>query len=485
MSKELKDLIDPVDSANQAQSDLETTIRYLKEEVQKLNFTIGEQRTIIQNQESKLSNFPNGNIPEDISVLKELVTQQRQDIIKKDKDVEILQQTISEITVELENVQKYEGENEELIYANKEIVQLTEENQNFRSKIEELNITLANQQKESVNYEEVPEEEGSDLLEAKKLIIQLTEENGISRVQIANFQQELENLKQQNEKNEALKNQFSHELIETNKILDQLTYDNDQYHAKVNYIQQKLDETVKLQEELPIVEVDNNQLEELNKILFELEIENNDLNNLVNTNISIIENLKQRNIDMEKKLGEEINFRTQKIDDLRDKVIEKDEMLNKLTLKSQKFESANKELSDLIVDLKIQQDDNGKGIEFESTSKGIMYENLPPNLFFKMYRFLSENDKLTIVNQLIDDLDSHIRDLRTYAIKILSVIKGDRIFEVLKNIINDDDWIVKLYLIKAFRNFKKDDIVPLLKKLLEDKDTDVREAALSMLSDLK
>ena len=485
MSKELKDLIDPVDSANQAQSDLETTIRYLKEEVQKLNFTIGEQRTIIQNQEAKLSNFPNGNIPEDISVLKELITQQRQDIIKKDKDVEILQQTISEITVELENVQKYEGENEELIYANKEIVQLTEENENFRSKIEELNITFTNQQKESVNYEEVPEEEGSNLLEAKKLIIQLTEENGISRVQIANFQQELDNLKQQNEKNEELKNQFSHELIETNKILDQLTYDNDQYHAKVNYIQQKLDETVKLQEELPIVEVDNNQLEELNKILFELELENNDLNNLVNTNISVIENLEQRNIDMEKKLGEEINFRTQKIDDLRDKVIEKDEMLNKLTLKSQKFESANKELSDLIVDLKIQQDDNGKGIEFESTSKGIMYENLPPNLFFKMYRFLSENDKLTIVNQLIDDLDSHIRDLRTYAIKILSVIKGDRIFEVLKNIINDDDWIVKLYLIKAFRNFKKDDIVPLLKKLLEDKDTDVREAALSMLSDLK
>ncbi|MHA1508787.1 MAG: hypothetical protein ACTSO6_08805 [Promethearchaeota archaeon] len=110
MSKELKDLIDSVDSANQAQTDLETTVRELQEEVKKLNFTIGEQRTIIQTQESMLSNFPNGNIPEDVSVLKELVTQQRQDIIKQDKDVEILQQTISEITVELENVQKYEGE---------------------------------------------------------------------------------------------------------------------------------------------------------------------------------------------------------------------------------------------------------------------------------------------------------------------------------------------------------------------------------------
>ena len=485
MSKDLKDLIDSVDLANQSQIDLETMNRELKEEIQRLNFTIDEQRRIIEDQKSKLANFPNGNIPEDVSVLKELVTQQRQDIIKKDKDVEILQHTISEITVELENVQKYEGENEELIYANKEIVQLTEENENFRLKVEELNITLANLQKESVNYKEVSDEGGSDLLDAKKLIIQLTEENGISRVQIANFQQELENLNQQNQENEALKNQLSHDLIETNKILDQLTYDNDQYHAKVNYIQQKLDETVKLQEELPKVDGDNNELEKLNKILFELEIENNDLNNVVNTNISIIENLKQRNIDMEKKLGEEINFRTQKIDDLREKVIEKDEMLNKLTLKSQKFENANKQLSDLIVDLKVQQDDNGKGIEFESTPKSGVYEYLPPNLFFKMYRFLSEDDKFTIVNQLIDDLDSHIRDLRTYAIKILSVIKGDRIFEVLKNIINDDDWIVKLYLIKAFRNFKKDDIIPLLKKMLEDKDTDVREAALNMLSDLK
>ncbi|MHA1234472.1 MAG: HEAT repeat domain-containing protein [Promethearchaeota archaeon] len=431
MSKELKDLIDSVDSANQAQTDLETTVRELQEEVKKLNFTIGEQRTIIQTQESMLSNFPNGNIPEDVSVLKELVTQQRQDIIKQDKDVEILQQTISEITVELENVQKYEGENEELIYANKEIVQLTEENENFRLKV--------NLQKEPVNFEDDTNEEGSDLLEAKKLIIQLTEENGINRVQIANIQQELENLSKQKQENEALKNQFSHELTGANKIIDQITYDNDQYHAKVNYIQQKLEDTIKFQAELPKIDEDNRELEELNKILFELEMENN--------------NLKQR--------------------------------INKRTLKLQKFESANTQLSDLIIDLKVQQDDKGKSIEFESSPKRAVYDDLPPNLFFQMYRFLSEDDKTTIVNQLINDLNSHIRDLRTYAIKILSVIKGERIFNVLKEIINDDDWIVKLYLIKALRHFKKDETIPILKKMLEDKDTDVREAALSMLSDLK
>ena len=486
--KDLKDLIDSVDSANQTQSDLETMIRRLKEEVQRLTFTIDEQKTIIQNQTSKLSSVQGDTIPEDISVLKDLITQQRQDIIKKDKDIEILQQSIADITVELENVQKFEGESEELIYANKEIVQLTEENQNFRLKVEELNNTTTHLQREFDNYKEAPIEEieeDSDLLEAKKVIIKLTEENGINRVQIESSRQEIENLKNQNQENETLKNQLSHELFEANKIIDQLTYDNDKYHEKINYLEQKSKEPVIIHEELPKDDGDSNEIEELNKILFELEIENNDLKNLVNTNISIIENLKQRNTDMEKKFGEEMNFGNQKISDLQDKALEKDEEFNKVTLTLQKIKNANKQLSDLIVDLKMQEDQRGESIELESTSKSISYEGLPPNIFFRMYKLLSEVDKTTIVNRLIDDLNSEIRDVRTYAIKILSVIKGDRVFEVFKNIVNDDDWIVKLYLIKAFRNFNKDDTIPILEQLQADKDTDVREAAINMLSELK
>jgi len=487
MSKELKDFIDSVDSANKAQSDLEITIRGLKEDVQRLNFTIDEQRRIIEDQKSKLSNIQSDNIPEDVSVLKELVTQQRQDIIKKDKDVEILQHTIAEITVELEKVQKFEEENEELIYANKEIVQLTEENENFRIEVEELNKALTNLQKEldSNDYKEAPDEENSDLLDAKKLIIKFTEENGIHRVQIETLKQEIEIQKKQNQETKALKNQFSRELIETNKMVDQLTYDNDQYHEKVNYMQQKLEEIIKLQENLPKDNRDSNEVENLDKILFEVEDENNYLKSLVKTNSSTIENLKQRNIEMEKELGEKATFEDQKISDLQDKILERDEELNKVTLTLQKIENANKQLSDLIVELKVQEDQKGENIEFESSSKRIVYEDLPPNLFFKMYRLLSEDDKTTVVNQLIDDLNSEIRDFRTYAIKVLSVIKGNRVFEVLKDIINDDDWIVKLYLIKAFRNFNEADTIPLLKKLLEDKDIDVREAAISMLSEIK
>ena len=102
-----------------------------------------------------------------------------------------------------------------------------------------------------------------------------------------------------------------------------------------------------------------------------------------------------------------------------------------------------------------------------------------------MYRFLREDDKTTITNQLLDDLSSESRDVRTYAIKILSVIRGNRVFEVLKDLVNDDDWIVKLYLIKAFLNFDKTDTIPLLKNLQEDKDIDVREAAIKALLELK
>ena len=480
MSKEFtKGLIDSVESTNQAESKLKITIRNLKEEINRLNFTIGEQRSIIQNQKSMLSNTQNDNITEGISELKNVITQQKQDIVKKDKDVEILQQTIGEITVELENVQHLEGENEKLIYANKEIIQLTEENENLKN-------AMANLQKEKSDYKEkAPGEESSDLLDAKKVVIKLTEENGINRVEVESLKQEIGNLKKQNQENEAIKNQFSHELIEVNKIVDQLTFDNDQYHEKINSMQQKLEEPVILQDELPKDSRDSNEIEELNNILFELEIENNDYKNLVNTNFTIIENLKEKNIVMEKKLGEEINFINQKISNVQKKISKKDEELNSVNLKLQKFENANIQLSDLIVELKVNQEQKGERMEFESSTKDYSHEGLPPNLFFRMYNLLGENDKISLVSQLIGDLSSGIRDIRTYAIKVLSVIKGNRVFEGLKELVNDNDWIVKLYLIKAFRNFNKDETIPLLKKMQEDKDNDVREAAVRMLSELK
>ena len=481
MSKELKDLIDSIDSANQAHSDLETMIRFLKEEVQRLNFTVNEQKKIIQNQKSKI---PDNNVPEDILVLKDLVTKQRQDLIKKDKDIEILQQTIADITTELENSQKYEGENEELIYANKEIVQLTEENEEYKKQVEELRNAINNLQSDKGDKSAIAAEEDSELVDAKKLIIKLTEENGINRVQIEASKREIEELKQNLQESEEQKNQYFHELNEVNKILDQLTYDNDQYHEKVNYLQQKLEETVRLQEE-QIKEVESGiDHTETNQKLFDMEVENNELKNIINANITIMEDLKQRNQNIEKKLEETAKFEDQKLEDLRQKLLEKDEELNNINIKLQKLESSNEKLSDLIVDLKVLEETIEDRAESEIPSREIIFENYPPTLFFKMYKMLSNEYRTLIVDHLLDDLNSKNRDSRTYAIKILSVIKGPRIFNELKTLVKDEDWIVKLYLIKALRNFKYEDTAEILKILQDDGDPDVREAAIDMISKL-
>ncbi|TKJ22918.1 MAG: hypothetical protein CEE42_12410 [Promethearchaeota archaeon Loki_b31] len=465
MSKELKDLIDSVDYTNKAHSDMETIISRLTEEVQRLNFTIDEQKIIIQNQKTKLSEFKENNTPEDIFVLKDLVTNQRQDIIKKEKDIEILQQTIAEISKEFENAQTFQEENEELIYTNKVIVQLTEENETNRLEIESLNNKIKELQEELLFKEGDIGEENQDLINAKKLIFQLTEENGISRVQIESLKQELEGLKTNLQENNAAKTQYIHELDESNKIIDQLTFDNDQYHEKVNYLQQKIEETVKFHEQASPegVEIGDN-LEELKGNLLRLEVENTELKDIINTNISIIESLKQ------------------KIEEFLKNISERDEELENLDVKLQKIENANKQLSDLIVELKVREEQVFDNIEPVIIPDQIVFENFPPTLFFKMYKELTNDSKDVIVAQLVEDLSRSNRDLRTYAIKVLSFIKGPKVFDAFKGLVKDDDWIVKLYLIKALQNFENIEKVDMLKELQRDKDIDVREAAIDMLS---
>ena len=465
MSKELKDLIDSVDYTNKAHSDLETIISRLKEEVQRLNFTIDEQKIIIQNQKTKLSEFKENNIPEDTLVLKDLVTNQRQDIIKKEKDIEILQQTIAEISKEFENAQNFNEENEELIYANKVIVQLTEENETNRLEIENMNNKIKELQEKLVFKEGDIGEENQDLINAKKLIFQLTEENGISHVQIESLKQELEGLKTNLQENDAAKTQYIHELDEANKIIDQLTFDNDQYHEKVNYLQQKIEETVKFHEQASPegIEIGDN-LEDLKGNLLRLEVENTELKDIINTNISIIESLKQ------------------KIEEFLEKISERDEELENLDEKFQKIENANKQLSDLIVELKVREEQVFDNIEPVIIPDQIVFENFPPTLFFKMYKELTNDSKDVIVAQLVEDLSRSNRDLRTYAIKVLSFIKGPKVFDAFKGLVKDDDWIVKLYLIKALQNFENIEKVDMLKELQRDNDIDVREAAIDMLS---
>jgi len=458
MSKDLKDLIDSIDSANRAHSDLETIIRYLKEEVQRLNFTVNEQKKIIQSQNSKISNIGDTIIPEDVQILKELVVSQREEIVKKEKDIEILTQTLEEITTELENTKKYKEDDEELIYSNKVIVQLTEENELNHMEIEKLKEQIKDLQeiidanKES-NFEEVNQE----LINTKKQIFQLTEENGLNKVQIETLKVELEE---------------SHSTLE-------------EYQEKVNYLQQKLEDTKKSFEDRIITSEASEEFRKLNEKLLSIKEENYELVNIVETNLSIIENLKQENKEIRNNLENLIESEKQKSNDYEVQIAKKNEELESVNKTLRKIENSNKQLSDLIVDLKLQEESMNGKIKSQLTPS-IKDETIPikirPNLFNRMYNLLDDNNKDVIKSILIENLHEENRELQANAIKILSTIRGPEVFRAFKGLIRETDWIIKLYIIRALKRFSKSEAKELLVELQKDKDVDVREAAKVLLS---
>ena len=136
MSRELRDLIESVDSANKAHSDLVTMIRYLKEELQRLNQKIIEQKQVISVQGKKIISYEESDVPEDIKVLKELVTMQRDELSKKDKTIELLENNVDELTRSLENQTSNENI-DALIQANRIIAEITQDNSEKELEIED------------------------------------------------------------------------------------------------------------------------------------------------------------------------------------------------------------------------------------------------------------------------------------------------------------------------------------------------------------
>ena len=126
MTPDLKNLINSVENQDQ-------TIKLLKDEISKLKFTIKEQKILIQNQKEKTQKKM--EVPEDIEILKDIIITQRQELNKKDKDIDILEKKIEEIIPNADTdtiLRKEEIENEELINAKKMIIQLTEENELYQ-----------------------------------------------------------------------------------------------------------------------------------------------------------------------------------------------------------------------------------------------------------------------------------------------------------------------------------------------------------------
>ena len=471
MSKELKDLIDTIDSTNRAHSGLSKMINHLKEEVQRLTFTINEQKKVIRSQSAKLSSLEENNLPTDIQVLKEMIVNQRQDIVKKDKDIEILKKTLEDISLELEETKQFREENEELIYAQKSIVQLTEENEILNKKVQKL--------QQALNSREDDKEIDKDqqLIDAKKLLFQLTEENGIKSVKIESLKAEIKELKSDLEKISDINQELANDLNLNSQSNEDLTIQLKNLREKIRYLQEKLQIMKNQQEKLGEDSQKREGIENLKENLEMLKEENFKLKNIIETNTNIIQDLRTQN----EVLSEELEDRKIKEQEFQ---LQNENNIKELTQKLLKIENANQQLNITINELreKEQKIQNMKRSEEDEDIKRSFLRNVNPDLFRLMYDRLSNDDQLKVKDILIQDLRNESREARTYAIKILSLIKDKEILKELKAMTFDQDWIVKLYLIKAFSRFDKDEVKDTLEELIKDPDPDVRESADKILT---
>jgi len=261
MTKDIKNLIDTVEEENKVRVGFEQTIDVLKEKINRLNFTIKEQKLLIEDQKGKLLEFEE-KTHENVKELKDTIAIQKQDLVKRYKDINTLNQQIKELTTQLENYKKLNSQteaNEELINAKKLIIQITEENEQNRVQIESLKEQLENRQ----NYDQIPENQ--ELIDAKKLNFQLMEENGLLRVQIESLKAQIQ---------EATEKAQSEKLDLANKEIETLISEIEEYKAKINYLQAKEKEIADSTKE--IEEIKNKLLkfqkenEKLNQSLLEL-----------------------------------------------------------------------------------------------------------------------------------------------------------------------------------------------------------------------
>ncbi|MGB5912262.1 MAG: HEAT repeat domain-containing protein, partial [Promethearchaeia archaeon] len=156
----------------------------------------------------------------------------------------------------------------------------------------------------------------------------------------------------------------------------------------------------------------------------------------------------------------------------RKKIALKEEELEALNVKLNKIENANNQLNKLLLKLREQE----KSISLKSRTK-IPAENIDsPSLFMHMFNLLEEQAQNQILELLLKDLNDSMRMRRITAIKLLSMIRNPKIINAFKELIRDNDWIIKMYLIKALTRFNNSEAKEVLQELYKDSDVDVREA---------
>ena len=151
-----------------------------------------------------------------------------------------------------------------------------------------------------------------------------------------------------------------------------------------------------------------------------------------------------------------------------------------------KYQKENELLNNKLSEL---ESHNVELIDIESSTNSIAYdfpEHFQIALFKRMYKLLDDNNKKSVINTLIKDLNSKNNEIKRSAIKILSEIKDKKVYDAFLKLIHDEDWLIRYNLIKALSkfDFESEEFKELLKKHLKDSDVDVRELAVKMLNEI-
>ncbi|MFX0024135.1 MAG: HEAT repeat domain-containing protein [Candidatus Hermodarchaeota archaeon] len=463
MSKDLKDLIDSIEKEAKSQAELEQIINSLKEELNRLEFTVNEQKIIIENLKSQMKDdeLEQANLPSEIDVLKDIIMIQRKDLEEKDNLIDKLNEKILQFDMKVENKGDLDSKeilNEEFFNAQKLIVQLTDENEQYKNQIEQLQHELEDIKPNEEDSEEFLDEEtkikeNEELINFKRLNFQLMQENGLLRVEIESLKAKLQ---------ERIDETSSEELYNAYERIDDLSLEIEDYKTQLD------DLNVKLQKNRD--EVGSEELSNAHEKIYALNLE---LENYKTQLEAVQEQLEASRKPITVTTEEALEFATlrESFDDLKSK-------LNGV-------QQENQILKEKLIELeKINKDLESVKVYSTAIPKG-MPKKIKHTLFHRMYRLLDEENRNKVIDFLILDLKSKNSETKSNAIKILSQIKNDKIFDAFLEIIDDQDWIVRYNLIKALNQFenKSDELKDLLKKLTRDVDVDVRELAGKILND--
>ncbi|MFX0002671.1 MAG: HEAT repeat domain-containing protein [Candidatus Hermodarchaeota archaeon] len=424
MSKDLKNLINSVEEEAKSKAELEQTIHSLKEEIKRLEFTINEQNLLIETLKSQIKDeeLEQVKLPSEIKVLKDIIVSQRKELEEKDDLIDQLNDKIVQVGTGIESGGDFnlkEELSEKIVNAENLIVQLTDENEQFKSQINQLQQKIEEFQSNEENHEipldnELYMRQNEELTNFKKLNFQLMQENGLLRVEIESLKAKLE---------KSIEEASSEELEKAYDKINALTTELEDYKTQKIYLQDQL----------------------------------NNLNEPVT--ISTEDALEYA------KLREEF-------DNLKSELV--------------RYQEENKKFKEIISELEKKIEDL-ESIKIEGISiPQRIPKKIKHTLFNRMYRLLDENNKNKVIDFLIQDLKSKNSETKSNAIKILSQIKNDKIYNAFFEIIDDQDWLVRYNLLKAINQYedKSDQFKTLLKKLSKDVDVDVRELAVKILSNI-